>query len=211
MFNVGSHGNGKEASETYQKHLQSASEFAKEYNYELVSLNSNYGLEFRQHYYNVHPFAAAFAVFSLQKLWSVYLYASAGYSKMSISFPVMKKTAGANLMPILNGVFVNENMQFCADAEGVSRFEKSSYLSDKEMAQKYLYVCTRDTKNCCCCGKCTRTILSLRVLGKIKDFASVFPPEKCNIAREIHLLLKKILKRDTFCWEIIAEYFKRKS
>lgn len=210
LFNVGSHAGNEKGLAIYKKHVEKVVKFAGEYNYELVTLDSNYAWEFTQVYNNVHPFAAAFAVFSMQKLWGVYLYASAGFAKLDIRLPIEEKVYGGNLMPILNGVFANENMQFCADAEGVSRFEKTKYLSDNEMAQKYLYVCTKGADNCCRCMKCTRTILSLRLLGKLEEFAAVFPIEKCRIRHEIRLLLKKARQGDAFSWEIIKEFFKRK-
>lgn len=210
FFNVGSHGRDEKAELTHQEHLKKVSAFADEYGYKLITLNSNYASEFRQHYCNIHAYAAAFAAFSLQKLWSDYHYASAGFSKMTLSLPIRKKVDGGHLMPVINGIFMTENLHFRADAEGVSRVEKTRYLSNVEMAQKYLYVCTRSTENCCRCNKCTRTLLTLRILGAKQKFSAVFPAEKCSFFRELMLLLKRMWKRDPFSFDIIAAYFKRR-
>ena len=209
FFNVGSHGRGGSAERIYQGHRQKVAEFAKEYNYELVILNSNYADEFRQHYFDIHAFAGAFAVFSLQKLWSSYFYASAGYSSTVVGLPIEKKIPCAYLMPLLNGVFMTETMHFRADAEGVSRTEKLLFLSQCEMAQKYLFVCTRDIENCCKCDKCVRTILRLRIIGMFNRFSKVFPAEKCSLRYEIYMLLRKSWKSGLFSNEIVTGYFKK--
>ncbi|MBE6399887.1 MAG: hypothetical protein E7041_07085 [Lentisphaerae bacterium] len=208
-FNVGSHGRGNAAECTHLVHQQKVTEFAREYDYELVTLNSNYADVFHQHYCDMHAFAAAFAVFSLQKLWSSYLYASAGYPEITLKFPVEKNIPAAVLMPVLNGVFATETTRFRADAEGVERFEKIRFLSRCEMAQKYLFVCVKGGSNCCRCLKCVRTILRLRLLGAIKDFSRVFPEEKCNLFHEIYLLIRKTWRRNLFVDDIVTAFFKK--
>lgn len=76
------------------------------------------------------------------------------YKKVALQMTVTAErlpNAGAVGTGISLGIdsFYTISRHIRADAEGVSRFEKTRYLSNVEMAQKYLYVCTRSTENCC--------------------------------------------------------------
>ena len=78
--NVGSHGTGEEARRLYEGRLERARSFAEEYGFNLVESDSNLAEVIVQSHYLSHTYSSMFAVYCLQKLYSVYYYASEGYT-----------------------------------------------------------------------------------------------------------------------------------
>ncbi|MCQ2353222.1 MAG: hypothetical protein MJ033_07070 [Victivallaceae bacterium] len=209
-FNVGSHGRGTEATRLNKAHLQKVQAFAREYNYKLVVVNSNLMDEFRQHHAAIDMYTSAFAVFSLQKLWSDYSYASAGYFPGNNEYQDWERKNCADYYLVLQGIISTSNLRFHADAEDATRFQKTASLSNSLIAQKHLYVCTRETDNCCRCKKCVRTILTLKALGVRDRFNHVFDPQKESFWSNLKGLLKGIRKRDCYIMEIVKYFFSNK-
>ena len=209
-FNVGSHGRGAEATQLNETHLQKVQAFSREYGYKLVVVNSNFMDEFRQHYKTIHVYASAFAVFSLQKLWSDYFYASAGFFAGGNGYQNWEKKACGDYSLVLQGIISTSNLRFHADAEDATRFQKTASLSNSPIAQKQLFVCIQDTDNCCRCKKCVRTILTLKALGVRDRFNSVFDPRKESFWSNLKWLLKGIKKRDFYIMEIVKYFFSGK-
>ena len=210
-FNVGSHGRGERARNLSERHLQRIKKFAGENAFKLVVLDSNFADEFKQHYEYIHFFAAAFAVFSLQKLWSDYFYASAGFSEHSMDFKDWDIQTNANFTLFLQGVFSTRNLRFYADAENKTRLEKTAALGTYAPAHKFLYVCTQEADNCCRCKKCMRTIVSLRALGLLDKFSQAFPPSRIPRRKWWFMILIKALKGDAFMREILRYVLKGKT
>ena len=90
-----------------------------------------------------------------------------------------------------------ENIEILGEGAKYSRLEKIKYISDYEPARKYLNVCANpryengvwNVHNCGICHKCTRTLITLDVLGKLDDYKDVFDIEhfkqtKKNLLRE---------------------------
>lgn len=91
-----------------------------------------------------------------------------------------------------------------------SRVEKTVFLADKPLAQKYLNVCVTaygvEGRNCTTdCIKCARTTVTLDVLGRLEDFRNVFDLKK--YARHRMRLFRGILVTanvDVFAAQIVA-------
>ncbi len=72
------------------------------------------------------------------------------------------------------------NLELISDGCQYTRTEKTELISDWNIAQKYLYVCSgkKSVVNCCECIKCRRTLLPLEAMGKLDAFSGVFNIEK---------------------------------
>ncbi len=66
-------------SNQYDWQANHAIEFCREYGFELIVSNSNFAEAFPQNHFLTNTYSSCFAVYSLQKLWNVYFYASVGY------------------------------------------------------------------------------------------------------------------------------------
>lgn len=77
--NVGSHGEGERAEKLYHARLERPRRFAEEYGFEFVASDSNLQNVVEQNHFKSHTYSSMFAVYCLQKLYSVYYYASSGY------------------------------------------------------------------------------------------------------------------------------------
>ena len=74
----------------------------------------------------------------------------------------------------------SENLKLISDGCQYTRTEKTELISDWDIAQKYLYVCSgkKSIVNCCDCVKCRRTLLPLEAMGKLESFSRVFDISK---------------------------------
>ena len=72
-------GEGDEALALYNQRVERPREFAQEYGYKLVESNSNLMDVVKQNHFKTHTYSSMFAVYCLQKLYSIYFYASSGY------------------------------------------------------------------------------------------------------------------------------------
>ena len=84
-------------------------------------------------------------------------------------------------------------LKLVSDGCQYTRSEKTELISDWEIAQNYLYVCSakQSVVNCCDCTKCRRTLLPLEAMGKLEAFSKVFDiskykkhsfSDKCHLA-----------------------------
>ncbi|EGG95019.1 hypothetical protein IMCC1989_1964 [gamma proteobacterium IMCC1989] len=87
--------------------------------------------------------------------------------------------------PLTDRMWSTSATKFVPDGSSFNRFQKISYLVNKNHDLSFLQVCSRDEglKNCSVCFKCIKTMLILDVLNYLKD---------CNLFREPELDLKKV-------------------
>lgn len=117
-------------------------------------------------------------IFALQKLFSVYYLASAGYRLHDVNindknYDVLWHDFLS--MPLLS----TENLIFYSDGLEASRLEKLDYLAKFPVVQKNLQVCALPvTQNCGKCEKCIRTMSELYVIEKLDLFKESFPVEE---------------------------------
>lgn len=149
--NVGSHGEGEHAEKLYQARLERPRAFAKEYGFEFVASDSNLQNVVLQNHFKSHTYSSMFAVYCLQKLYSVYYYASAGYKYSE--FTLIDKPAiccGSYEMLSLP-LFSTHNLRVYSEGENMSRLTKLRSIVKYAPSYKYLNVCLKDGDNC---GKC---------------------------------------------------------
>lgn len=74
--NVGSHGEGEHARRLFAERKEHSRKFCEEFGFKFVESNSNIMDVIPQDHYQTHTFTSSFAIYCLQKLYSVYYYAS---------------------------------------------------------------------------------------------------------------------------------------
>ena len=77
------------------------------------------------------------------------------------------------LVPLIS----TEQTELILDGAPYRRVDKLKRIVDWSITRKYLNVCWHnhdDGSNCGECGKCLRTLLTLEILGKLKDYAHLF-------------------------------------
>ena len=63
-----------------------------------------------------------------------------------------------------------------------TRLDKLDRISEFPIAQQYLITCDQES-TCYRCTKDYRTIIAIDILGRHKEYAKVFDPEKCAAVR----------------------------
>lgn len=186
FLNVGSHGSAKDEVKTREK-------FITRFNY-LKAFPEELGLDFIAVDSNLHFFhpwghqltdtlTLTAGVLFLQKWYGKYYCASMGLSFKDV-FAKYDKYFNfdiAILEIILLPLLSTESLEFIPDGSQVNRTEKTLEILNYEPVYRYLNVCVSGDetyKNCSVCGKCTRTLLTLSVAGKLNDFQNIFDIEK---------------------------------
>ncbi|MDX4975386.1 hypothetical protein ACPDHN_10960 [Myroides odoratimimus] len=204
--NVGSHGEGDRAEKLYEERKQRAISYANEYGYSLILSDSNIHNVFEQVHYYTHTFTSMFPVLALQKLYSIYLYASS--AKLS-DFTLNSKTPGRYEYLILNSISTND-LKIYSQGANCSRHKKTADIADFEPSYKYLNVCTEENNNCSKCEKCLRTLFSLDYLGILNKYESVFDLKvfKENRKRGFRLMVYRAVIENDTCYKELFSFFK---
>lgn len=171
--NVGSHGEGEHAKRLYEERKKRAESFCKEYGYNLVEVNSNVMDEIYQFHYFSHTFSSIFTVYCLQKLYSIYYYAS-GYTINEFSIKNTEYTDPAHYDLLLLNAFSTDKLKIYSEGMVYTRLEKTKTVVNYRPSYKYLNVCVRTANNCSKCEKCCRTLLALDALNKLDLYENVF-------------------------------------
>lgn len=172
--NVGSHGEGERAEKLYHARLERPRRFAEEYGFEFVASDSNLQNVVEQNHFKSHTYSSMFAVYCLQKLYSVYYYASSGYKYHEFRlYDIPGSSCGSYEMlslPLLS----THNLRIYSEGEGMSRMTKLKSVVKYVPSYKYLNVCLDEGDNCGKCEKCVRTLLGLDALGALDKYSPVF-------------------------------------
>lgn len=86
--------------------------------------------------------------------------------------------------PLLDPLWSSESLEFIHDGLEATRVEKLRAISDHDVAMQNLRVCWEnfnDAYNCCACGKCTRTMVALRIVGADKKCTTFDSPINSRI------------------------------
>ena len=175
--NVGSHGEGESAKKLYEERLKRPKRFAQEYGFEFVASDSNLQDVIKQMHFKTHTYSSMFAVYCLQKLYSVYYYASSGYHYDEFTLTHTEANSCGSYEMLSLPLLSTHNLRIYSEGEGLSRMEKLKAVVEYEPAHKYLNVCLNDGDNCNRCEKCVRTLLGLDALGALDKFNAVFDVE----------------------------------
>lgn len=200
--NVGSHGEGEYAEKLYHARLERPKRFAEEYGFELVASNSNLQNVVEQNHFKSHTYSSMFAVYCLQKLYSVYYYASAGYKYTEFTLVDKPQCSPGSYEFISLPLLSTHNLRIYSEGEGMSRMTKLKSVVKYVPSYKYLNVCLEEGDNCGKCEKCVRTMLGLDALGTLDKYSAVFDVTYYNKNKKWYLqqLLKQMAygKHDYF-------------
>ena len=171
--NVGSHGTGEKARKLFAERKQLAEKFCQENKFELIELNSNLMDMIPQSHYLSNTYSSCFAILALQKLYSIYYYASCQpFREFSLLNNERYDSSYYDLLTL--DVFSTPNLRIYSEGANLSRLEKTRHVVEYIPSYKYLNVCNNTAENCGRCEKCTRTLLALEVLGRLDDYKEVF-------------------------------------
>ena len=124
MFNnVGSHGNGENAKQLYEGRKRIVEKFCKENAFKLIVTNSNIMNEFDQNHYMTHTYTSCFAILCLQKLFSIYYYAS-GRTIDTFSIKNVDKLDSAYFDFLLLDVFSSNRLRIYSEGANSNRLDK---------------------------------------------------------------------------------------
>lgn len=176
FFNAGASGNfgGNTARELFQKRLARMERIAEDMNLSLIAVDTNINEFLHQEHSKTHTFRSLAIPLLLQKLFGVYYYSSGhGFNNVHFNYA---DTAAYDLLNCL--CLSNENTVFYSVGGETDRISKVDYISDFDIAKKYLNVCIKEESNCGECSKCKRTLLELYSLDKLAEFDNVFNLEE---------------------------------
>jgi hypothetical protein len=219
LLNIGAYGNNEERStRIFREDAQRAEAFADEIALPLVLLNSNiskaYDVNEITHGYTTRLSISLMAgILALQKLFKIYLVASS----QTIDKIRLDKWYQTHYENILASCLSTTNTTITIANENMDRIEKTKFIADSELVQKFLYVCLSDIlnekskikfnkdayPNCSECFKCLRTLFVIDLFGKLNDFSDRFDIRKYQ-DQKVHYI-KYVLKRmnkDPYLMEI---------
>ena len=189
-FNVGAMGyvDLEKAKQSFNKDLKMVQSFANEVGLPVVCLESNFSIMYKDFDFDasgdLRNFSAALA---LQKLFGKYLYGS--------SFPIgdfkFDKGQTGYYESLLAPLLSSESTEIVIANPDMNRIDKTKYILDNPLVQKYLYVCWKELianrwpdsevakvkdrhQNCSRCDKCKRTLLAIDLLGKLDEYEAIF-------------------------------------
>ena len=206
--NVGSHGEGERARRLYAERRKIAESFCREYGFKLTEVNSNIMDAFEQNHFITHTFTSMFAVFVLQKLYSIYYYAS---GRTLASFSLSDTSRDCSYYDLLLAEsFSTDHLRIYSEGGTLSRLEKTRVVVDYAPSHKYLNVCTDTSTNCSCCEKCTRTLLALDMLGRLDDYRAVFDVDYYRAHKSDYLVTLVAKKWEhNVVYEELYPYFRK--
>ena len=172
--NVGSHGEGEHARALFKARSKRPKQFAEEYGFEFVLGDSNLMDVVKQNHFYTHTYSSMFAVYCLQKLYSVYYYASSGHKYYEFNLKFAKNRGCGSYEMLSLPIFSTHNLRIYSEGEGMGRLSKLKDVVKYEPSYKYLNVCLTESDNCGKCEKCIRTLLGLNALGRLDDYRDVF-------------------------------------
>lgn len=175
--NVGSHGEGNHAKQLYSERLALPKKFAEEYGFEFVASDSNLMDVVPQNHFKSHTYSSMFAVYCLQKLYSIYYYASAGYRYHEFTLIDKECNSCGSYEMLSLPLLSTKNLRIYSEGEGMSRLMKLKDVVNYPPSYKYLNVCLKTSKNCGVCEKCVRTLLEIDALGQLEKYKDVFDIE----------------------------------
>lgn len=175
--NVGAFAGGYEnygIQNVIEERYKEAQRVANKLNLPLIKTDSNFAQEFIQFHPYTHTYSSIFAVFCLQKLWKTYFYASSGFTFNDFYLKNNSISDSCHHELLSLSCFSTNKLRLYSEGGAQDRLEKVKDITDFDLAQQHLHVCTELPTNCGQCSKCRRTILELYVLNKLDNFKNVF-------------------------------------
>lgn len=161
----------KETNKEFGERASHGEKVAAELGLNFISVNTNIPDLYQGCFFYSHTFRNCSAVLATQKMWKTYYYASAG-EPIQVNAGLTRSNADYDLLA-LSGISL-DNLTFYSSCLPYQRMEKIALIADNPVVQKYLNVCSFETKNCGRCEKCLRTITALDLMGKLGKFTNSF-------------------------------------
>jgi hypothetical protein len=171
--NVGSHDTGGEA--TFRRRHQRLLPLTDRLGLPLIDIDSNLDAFYGQRlgFQQTHTARNAAVALLLGAGIGRFMYASA-YRFGDVSISAWHDTAPTDLitLPMLS----TESTQCFSVGSEYTRVEKTLKVAELPDSHDFLDVCTKTwtEKNCGCCPKCNRTLITLQIAGRMQDYERVF-------------------------------------
>ncbi len=225
FLNVGSHGWGEGldkqecAHKLFLARYKYLHTFTEEIGLPFIQIGSNLHSFYPEGHQKTHTLTAIAAVLAMQKFFCRYYYASSGLNHSQIEkFSTRYRgiDIGAYGDPTLLPLLSTEALVFQDDGTQYTRVEKIKKIANYEPTYRFLNVCVawnvsvtwrkNSVENCSACPKCWRTIMPLKIIGKAKDFDSVFDLNKYQNEHEHSFQISQVINQyiDPFASSIIA-------
>lgn len=178
FFNIGAfyYGDGKQVQKNdtfiYYDYKERSQRFADEVGLPLLVVDSNFAELFPQEHISVDAMRNCGVVLMFQKLFDIYYYSSTN----SLNEFHLDPGGPSGYYEIYTLPCLTTNsVTFYSSNSSYSRLRKAITISNFDIAQRYLGICTTSgDKNCGKCAKCSRTLLMLDVADKVDAFSEVF-------------------------------------
>jgi hypothetical protein len=204
FHNVGSHstGNADAARRLFHQRYNTLKPFASYAQIPFIPVDSNISEIFPIDFIRMHSTLNASVLLALQGGFKRYYYASA-YKYADCG--VCKNDGIGRMDPISFHLLSTEQLDCVSTGCQMSRVEKTQLVAGFEPSRHHLNVCVDPAfagQNCSVCFKCCRTIMTLELLGFVKDYSEVFDLAKYSKVRRKYLLKCLRYKKGSYESEI---------
>ena len=183
-----------------QHRLENARCFAKDVGLPLIEVDSNISEFLKLDFALTHTYRNCAAALVLQRLISVYYYASSGFPTMHMAISPHNSAGHYDDFTLPN--LSTGAITFYSSMHTFSRLQKTMQIADEVLAHRYLNVCFRVGKNCGRCPKCIRTLTTLDALGRLDAFDKVFDIADYRLHRAKRIAYVLANRSDPYCDEI---------
>ena len=156
-------------------------------------------------YYNIFP------IFALQKLFKIFYYGSSYWDYEHFLIKNCDKIDCSHYELFLTTTLSTYDFQIIHNSGYKNIVEKVENIIHFAPAQKYLHVCSKESKNCGKCINCMRTLLILDGLDRLDYFSQVFDIEDYKKNRRNYIAyLERCHSKKIIANEPIYQFFDKK-
>lgn len=180
--------------DTFYSYAESMRDAASDIGLELVAINTNFSDCLSVPYYSYNMFYNISIAYLLNGYIDRYYLASGYDVDFAVNEMYTKKQSRGKDLAIYENMIVpmlsTERQVMVPFGSQYTRMQKVISVASFPPARKHLNVCMRPgIINCGRCGKCTRTMLALDILGSLDDFGDVFDLTEYYKDRRKHILV----------------------
>lgn len=175
--NVGANGcvDEEKSRALFLKRYKNVKKYSQEAQIDVIKIDSNLSQVLAMDFQKTHVIRNISCVMLMQKLIAKYYYSS-GYEYKDCY--VGKSNDMACMDPFSIHLLSTESTQSISTGCQHSRVEKTRRVAQVAFSANHLKVCVSDygksDKNCSKCWKCSRTLITLDIMGKLNQYEPVF-------------------------------------
>jgi hypothetical protein len=209
--NVGGHqpvGENEKSQDLFESRYEILKSFPHDIGLDYIKINSNLSDIVKMDFYKSFQPSYLSSPLLLQKLFGKYYIASGVSYK---DFHVCNVTDIAYTDSMAVHLLSTESLDIISSGGEVSRIEKTRAITSSGIAKHRLNVCQTphdDGKNCSTCVKCTRTLMTLELLGCTDQYSDVFDLKRWRSVRNMYIIDKILRKSDDALINEIKDYAK---